>query len=62
MVMVTPAICFCLGIILVNTRKYTRFTRLVWGALLAALLPVGLGTLLAVWAAKVLFSMVGGGI
>ena len=59
MVMVTPAICFCIGIILVDTRKHSRFSRLAWGALLAGLLPVSLGTLLAVWAVKVLFSMSG---
>ena len=57
MLMVTPAICFSIGIILVDSRKRTRFSRLVWGALLAALLPVSLGTLLAVWAVKGLLSM-----
>ena len=45
--------------ILVDTRKHSRFSRLVWGALLAASLSVSLGTLLAVWAVKVLFSMSG---
>jgi 1,4-dihydroxy-2-naphthoate octaprenyltransferase len=37
-------------------------SRLDWCALLAALFPVTFGTLLAVWAVKVLFSMSGLGI
>jgi len=48
-VMVTPAVCFAIGMILVDTRKHSRFSRLDWCALLAALFPVTLGTLLAVW-------------
>jgi hypothetical protein len=55
--MVTPAICFVIGIILADTRKHSRFSRLVWCALAAALFPVTLGTLLAVWAVKILFLM-----
>jgi 1,4-dihydroxy-2-naphthoate octaprenyltransferase len=58
-VMVTPAVCFAIGMILVDTRKHSRFSRLDWCALLAALFPVTLGTLLAVWAVRVLFSMSG---
>ena len=58
-VMVTPAICFALGMILVDTRKRARFPRLDWCALLAGVFPVTLGTFLAVWAVKVLFSMSG---
>ena len=59
LLMVTPAVCFSIGILLVDSRKHTRLTRLVWGALLAALLPVTLGTVMAVWAVKVLFMMSG---
>ena len=57
--LVTPAVCFSIGIILIDTRRHSRFSRLVWSALLSALLPVSLGTLLAVWAVKVLFTMSG---
>jgi hypothetical protein len=61
-VMVTPATCFASGMILVEARKHSRFSRLDWCALVAAFFPVTLGTLLAVWAVKVLFSMSGVGI
>jgi len=59
MLLVTPAVCFSIGIILVDTRKHSRFSGLVWFALLSALLPVSLGTLLTVWAVKGLFMMSG---
>jgi succinate dehydrogenase/fumarate reductase cytochrome b subunit len=55
-VLVTPAICFGIGIILVDARKRSRFSRLDWCAIVVALFPVTLGTLLAGWAVKVLFS------
>jgi hypothetical protein len=61
-VIVTPAICFAIGMILVDTRQHSRLSRLDWCALVAALFPVTLGTLLAVWAVKVLFSMSGMGV
>jgi hypothetical protein len=61
-VMVTPAMCFAHGMILADARKHSRFSRLEWCALATAFLPVTLGTLLAVWAVKVLFSMSGVGI
>jgi hypothetical protein len=61
-IMVTPAICFATGLILVDAGKHSRLSRLDWCALLAALFPVTFGTLLAVWAVKVLFSMSGLGI
>jgi hypothetical protein len=60
-VMVTPAICFASGMILVDARKHSQFSRLEWCALGAAFFPVTFGTLLAVWAVKVLFSMSGVG-
>ena len=61
-VMVTPAICFAIGMILVDSRKRTPFSRLDWCALLTGVFPVTLGTFLAVWALKVLFSMSGVGL
>lgn len=59
LLLATPAVCFGIGITLVDVRKHSRFSALVWSALLVALLPVSLGTLLAVWAVKALFSMSG---
>jgi hypothetical protein len=61
-VMVVPAICFAIGMILLDARKRARFSRLDWCALLAGVFPVTLGTLLSVWAVKVLFSMSGVGV
>jgi hypothetical protein len=61
-IMVTPAICFATGLILFDARKYSRLSRLEWCALLVASCPVTLGTLLAAWAVKVLFSMSGLGV
>ncbi len=46
--MITPAVCFAICIVLVETRKQARFSRLVWWALATALLPVSLGTVLAI--------------
>ena len=54
-VMVAPAICFSICIELVNTRQQSRLSRFDWYALVAAFFPVILGSLLAVWAVKVLF-------
>ena len=59
MLMLTPAVCFSIGIIITDTRKRSPFSPLVWCAFLAASLPVSLGTLLAVWAVKMVFSMSG---
>ena len=61
-VMVIPALCFAIGVILVDRRKRTRFSRLDWCALMAGVFPVTLGTFLAVWAVKVLLSMSGVGV
>ncbi len=58
--MVTPPICFAIGLILVGARKRARLSRLDWCALLAGSFPITLGTLLAVWMAKVLLTMSGG--
>ena len=58
-VMLTPAICFSGCLILVDKHKHQNFTLIEWWALAAAFLPVTLGSLLSVWAVKVLFSMSG---
>ena len=53
--MVTASICFGIGVDLVNTRQQSRLSWFDWCALVAAFFPVTLGSLLAVWAVKVLF-------
>jgi hypothetical protein len=58
-VVVTPAVCFTGGLILVDARKDSRFTVIEWWALVAIFLPVTVGTLLSVWAVKVLLGMSG---
>jgi hypothetical protein len=58
-VIITPAVCFAGGMILFEARKHSRFTMIEWWALAAIFLPVTLGTLLSVWAVKVLFWMSG---
>jgi hypothetical protein len=59
MVMVSPASCFACGMIMLGARRQVRLSRLQRCALLAALLPVTLGTVLAVWTVKLLFLMCG---
>ena len=61
-VMITPAICFACGMIMLDSRRHSRFSRIEWWALLAAFCPVTIGTLLAVLVVKILFSMSGVGI
>ena len=58
-VTLTPAICFAGGMILVDARKHRQLGMIEWWALAAALLPVTLGSLLSIWAVKVLFTMSG---
>ena len=60
-VVLTPAICFAGCMILVDKRrnKQQPFSPMELWALAAAFLPVTMGTLLSVWAVKVLFSMSG---
>ncbi len=60
-VVLTPAICFVGVMILVDKRRHKQkpFTLMEWWALAAAFLPVTLGSLLSVWAVKVLFLMSG---
>jgi hypothetical protein len=58
-VIVTPAVCFAGGMIMFEARKHSRFTVIEWWALAAIFLPITLGTLLSVWAVKVLFGMSG---
>jgi hypothetical protein len=56
-VLVTPPVCFASGLLLVDARKHSRFSPFERYALAAIALPVTLGTLLAVWAVKILFTM-----
>jgi len=58
-VVITPAICFAGCTILVDWRKQRQLARIEWWALAAAFVPVTLGTLLSVWAVKVLLLMSG---
>lgn len=58
-VLVTPAICFASGMILVNARDHSSFSRLERCALATACIPVTLGTLLAAWTVKEGFSLSG---
>jgi hypothetical protein len=57
--LVTPAICFAGGMILVNGRKSFRFTLIESWALVAIFLPVTAGTLLSFWVVKILLTMSG---
>jgi hypothetical protein len=57
--MITPAVCFAGCMLLVEKRKLQPFAFIEWWALASAFLPVTLGSLLSVWAVKVLFSMSG---
>ena len=58
-VVLTPVICFAGGMILFEQRRQRSFGLIEWWALLAAFLPVTLGTLLSVWAVRALFLMSG---
>lgn len=58
-VVLAPAICVGIGMILIDQRKRRRFGLIDWWALLAAFLPVTFGTFLSVWAVKALFLMSG---
>jgi hypothetical protein len=54
-VLVMPAVCFALGVVLLGTNAYSRFslfTKIVTGT---AVLPVTLGTLFSVWTIWELF-------
>jgi hypothetical protein len=61
-VMVTPAISFAISMMIWGARQHSRFSPLESYALAAAVLPVTLGTVLAVWAVAGLFWMSGMGI
>lgn len=58
-VTVAPAICFTIGGILLNSRPSSGFSWLDRCALMAAFLPVTLGSILAIWVVKILFAMIG---
>jgi hypothetical protein len=53
--MVTPSICFTIGVMLVDSRQQLRLSWFDWCSLLAAFFPITLGSLLAVWVVKVWF-------
>src|SRR5882724_700607 len=52
LLMVTPSICFCAGLILRDAHKRSPFSQLTWCAVAAGVLPVTLGTGFAFWAVK----------
>jgi hypothetical protein len=58
-VVMTPAICFAGCMILIDQRRQHPFAPIEWWALAASFVPVTLGSLLSVWAVKVLLSMSG---
>lgn len=58
-VVVTPAVCFAGCIMLAELRRRREFTMIEWWALASAFIPVTVGTLLSVWAVRVLFLMSG---
>lgn len=60
-VVLTPPVCFACGMILFDPRRRGHLSLLEWWALVAAFLPVTLGTLLSVWVVRVLLTMSGVG-
>lgn len=54
-VLVMPATCFALCVVLLDTKIYTRFVLFTRFALVMALLPVTLGTFFSVWTVRELF-------
>lgn len=59
LVVVTPAVCFGCGMILFDQRKRKVLGLLECWALVSAVAPVTLGTVLSVWAVRVLLLMGG---
>ena len=51
-VLVMPAVCFALGVVLLDTNSYSRFSLLAIGT---AVLPVIFGTFFSVWTVRELF-------
>ena len=54
-IILAPAVCFSFSIVLANTSKTSRISRLERCALVAAVFPITLGSLLAMWAVKMSF-------
>jgi len=52
--MVTPAVCFSIVLVLLDRRRRLGFSRLDRWALAAACVPVTFGTVLAVWATRII--------
>ena len=59
LVVLIPAVCFAGSMILVDQRRQRPLGLIEWWVLMAAFLPVTLGTLLSVWAVRALFLMSG---
>jgi 1,4-dihydroxy-2-naphthoate octaprenyltransferase len=53
--MTAPAVCFAVGILLLDACKHSLCSRLAFSALVAAFFPVTAGTVLAIWAGKAFF-------
>ena len=53
--MVTPSICFSIGVVLLNTRQQSWLSWFERCALAAAFFPITLGSLLAIWKVRVFF-------
>ena len=56
-VIVMPAVCFALGIVLLDTNSYSRFSLFTKFVMGTAVLPVILGTFLSVWTVRELFEV-----
>ena len=56
-VLVMPAVCFALGVVLLDTNSYSRFSLFTKFAMGTAVLPVILGTLSSVWTVRELFGV-----
>ncbi len=54
-VLVMPSVCFALGVVLLDTNSYLRFSLFTKFAMGTAVLPIILGTLLSVWTVRELF-------
>lgn len=56
-VLVMPALCFALGVVLLDTKSYSRFSLFTKFAMGTAILPVVLGTFFSVWTVRELFGV-----
>lgn len=56
-VLVMPAVCFALGVVLLDTKSYSRFSLFAKLAIGTAVLPVIFGTFFSVWTVRELFGV-----